>query len=54
MREMFFGEPPEFGAMMAMLKVWEVQYNRIRELCCFPVEGQAQTYPRLEPGARMR
>jgi hypothetical protein len=28
MQEMFFGEPPEFQAMMAALKEWETQFNR--------------------------
>lgn len=29
MQEMFFGEPPEFNAMMAVLKAWETQFNRM-------------------------
>ncbi len=29
MQEMFFGEPPEFNTMMAALKEWETQFNRI-------------------------
>ena len=29
MQEMFFGEPPEFNAMMAALKEWEAQFNRV-------------------------
>lgn len=28
MQEMFFSEPPEFGAMMAASKKWEPQFNR--------------------------
>ncbi|MCI0533692.1 MAG: nucleotidyl transferase AbiEii/AbiGii toxin family protein [Verrucomicrobiales bacterium] len=28
MQEMFFGEQPEFGAMMAALREWETQFNR--------------------------
>jgi hypothetical protein len=29
MQEMFFGEPPEFEVMMAALKTWEAQFNRM-------------------------
>jgi hypothetical protein len=29
MQEMFFGEPPEFNIMMAALKEWEAQFNRM-------------------------
>ena len=29
MQEMFFGEPPEFNAIMAALKEWEAQFNRV-------------------------
>ncbi|HTV62318.1 MAG TPA: nucleotidyl transferase AbiEii/AbiGii toxin family protein [Verrucomicrobiae bacterium] len=29
MQEMFFGKPPEFNAMMAALKEWEAQFNRM-------------------------
>lgn len=28
MQEMFFGEPPEFGAVIAALKQWESEFNR--------------------------
>jgi hypothetical protein len=28
MREMFFGEPPEFDEMMALLKQWESEFNQ--------------------------
>jgi len=28
MREMFFGEPPDFDKIMAFLKQWESEFNQ--------------------------
>jgi len=28
MQQMFFGQPPEFDAMIALLRRWEAQFNR--------------------------
>jgi hypothetical protein len=28
MREMFFGEPPDFDKIMALLKHWESEFNQ--------------------------
>jgi len=28
MREMFFGEPPKFDSILALLKEWEREFNR--------------------------